>query len=250
MSHTWTTLWKPQFIFRLHFISIVSFALRTEHKLIIPARALTCIMGFLCTVFAYIFRQTLSYALTEIVSKPHENKTGEGICPQIADAYSSVDADLDGSKRFDWTQKEQGVVLSSFYWGYIATHIPAALLAQHIGGRDVAIIGTAICAIFTLLTPLAIVECGYYGLLFVRVMVGFGEGFVFPACSTLVAAWIPLKERSLAICAVYSGIKIGAFIGAIGCGELIAAFGWKSPFYLFGILSLVWCLATVSRIEM
>lgn len=37
-------------------------------------------------------------------------------------------------------------------------------------------------------------------------IVGFGEGVMFPACNTLLAAWTPLKERSITATIVYSGM--------------------------------------------
>lgn len=42
-------------------------------------------------------------------------------------------------------------------------------------------------------------------LIIIRVIVGFGEGVMFPACNTLLAAWTPLKERSITATVVYSG---------------------------------------------
>lgn len=43
-------------------------------------------------------------------------------------------------------------------------------------------------------------------LIILRVIVGCGEGVMFPACNTLLAAWTPLKERSITATIVYSGM--------------------------------------------
>lgn len=61
--------------------------------------------------------------------------------------------------RYDWSQELQGIILSSFYWGYIFTQIPGGILAQRFGGKHVLTIGLLFAAICTLLTPL----CVQYG---------------------------------------------------------------------------------------
>lgn len=55
----------------------------------------------------------------------------------------------------------QGIILSSFYWGYIITHIPGGLLAEKIGGKFVFSGGLMFAAIITLLIPI-IVNLGKY----------------------------------------------------------------------------------------
>lgn len=80
-----------------------------------------------------------------------------------------------------------------------------------------------------------------------RVIVGAGEGFVFPSCSTLLAAWTPLKERSIAVSVVFSGGMIGSVIGSSCSGILIEKYGWTSVFYVFGGISVIWCIVFVSH---
>lgn len=81
-------------------------------------------------------------------------------------------------------------------------------------------------------------------------IVGAGEGFVFPSCSTLLAAWTPLKERSIAVSVVYSGGMIGSVIGSSCSGLLIEKYGWTSVFYVFGGVSVIWCIVFVRKFKM
>lgn len=39
--------------------------------------------------------------------------------------------------EFDWNSKEQGFILSSFFYGYIMTMFASGILANKIGGRKV-----------------------------------------------------------------------------------------------------------------
>jgi len=36
--------------------------------------------------------------------------------------------------EFSWDLKDQGLVFGSFFWGYIAMHLPGGLLAERFGG--------------------------------------------------------------------------------------------------------------------
>lgn len=73
-----------------------------------------------------------------------------------------------------------------------------------------------------------------------------GEGLLFPACNTLLAAWTPLKERSITATVVYSGGMIGSIFGSSISGILISSYGWTSVFYIFGGVSVVWLILFVS----
>ena len=109
-----------------------------------------------------------------------------GIASSIIDSdFSSNDSLLqvgDNSGRpqpqqqgeFNWSEVEQGVILGSFFWGYIVTQIPGGLLSKKFGGKWPFGIGLLISAVFAILTP----WCArtHRGLLiFARVVQGLGS---------------------------------------------------------------------------
>lgn len=94
------------------------------------------------------------------------------------------------------------MILGSFYFGYIITHIPGALLCGYFGGKYVLCLGVLFTAIFTLLTPLVSELCDMYGMVTLRVSMGLAGGTIFPALSSLLASWVPVKERG----------KLGSFV--------------------------------------
>jgi ACS family sodium-dependent inorganic phosphate cotransporter len=75
---------------------------------------------------------------------------------------------------FDWDSKMQGLVLSSFFYGYIVTQVLGGWLAGRYGGNTVYGIGVAATAIFTLLTPV-LTNTSVYLLVAVRVIEGLFE---------------------------------------------------------------------------
>nr|CAD7573238.1 unnamed protein product [Timema californicum] len=55
--------------------------------------------------------------------------------------------------EFDWDSKTQGLLLSSFFFGYICTQILGGLLASRVGGNKVYGIGIAATSILTIVMP-------------------------------------------------------------------------------------------------
>ena len=87
-------------------------------------------------------------------------------------SYSSAGQQQQG--EFNWSEVEQGVILGSFFWGYIVTQIPGGLLSKKFGGKWPFGIGLLISAVFAILTP----WCArtHRGLLiFARVVQGLGS---------------------------------------------------------------------------
>lgn len=68
----------------------------------------------------------------------------------------------------------KGLLLSSFFYGYIVTQIPGGWLATQLGGNRVFGAGIAVTAFFTLLTP-PLTSVSVYLLLAVRVVEGIFE---------------------------------------------------------------------------
>ncbi|XP_066254786.1 putative inorganic phosphate cotransporter isoform X2 [Euwallacea similis] len=210
---------------------------------LIPQRYILGIMGFLAVVNAYTMRVVLSVAITEMTANIIHNET--------LDTHSCLDDWQENSTTlhaksanvYPWTSKQQGLILSSFYWGYVITHIPGGMIAERFGGKYSLGLGMLCTAIFTFLTPFVIYATGgsWVSVVVVRVLEGLGEGTTFPALTTLLANWVPLKERSKIGTLVYAGSQIGTVVGNSVSGALIGATNdWAIAFYFFGAMGILW----------
>uniref|UniRef100_A0A7G3ASQ4 Sialin n=1 Tax=Lutzomyia longipalpis TaxID=7200 RepID=A0A7G3ASQ4_LUTLO len=140
---------------------------------------------------------------------------------------------------FAWDSKDQGLVLSSFYYGYIWTQILGGVLASKFGGHYILGFGIGATAILTLLTPLA-TNISITGLVVVRILEGFCEGTTYPAVQSLLARWAPIYERSRMSSIGYIGNYVGVFVSLPVSGFLTVQYGWESVFYFFGAIGCVW----------
>lgn len=139
----------------------------------------------------------------------------------------------------------QGLILSSFYWGYVLTHLPGGMLAEKFGGKYSLGLGILSTAIFTLLTPLVVHWGEHTGLIVLRIFMGFGEGTTFPALNAMLAQWTPPEERSIIGSMVFAGAQLGTVLANLLSGQILHRYTWPAVFYVFGTLGIVWFLMWV-----
>merc|ERR1712223_957569 len=144
---------------------------------------------------------------------------------------------------FNWNEKEQGVILGMFFYGYVLTQLPGGRLAEIVGGKWLFGVGVLVTAVFTLITPLAANSNSIYFLYAVRVIEGLGEGVTFPAMLAMLARWSSPAERSRFTALSYAGSAFGTVISMPTCGYLCHDFGWEYVFYVFGSLGILWFFA-------
>jgi MFS transporter, ACS family, solute carrier family 17 (sodium-dependent inorganic phosphate cotransporter), other len=137
-----------------------------------------------------------------------------------------------------YSEAERGLVLSSFFWGYLWFQLPGGLFADRFGGKRVLGAGVALWSIATFLTPIA--TASFALLLFMRAALGVGEAINFPAIHSIAARWTPASERARAISLHLSGTALGTIIALLASPPIIIAFGWEAVFYISGLIGLLW----------
>ncbi|XP_031628445.1 putative inorganic phosphate cotransporter [Contarinia nasturtii] len=214
----------------------------------IPQRIIMAIICFFGISIAYVMRVCLSVAITEMVAKPNHTEivteSNNSICVADPIMLGSSTGHSDGGE-YHWTQEQQGWILSSFYIGYVLTHLPGGVIAQKYGGKWTLGLGILSTAIFTLLTPYAVQQGGHVALIVLRILMGLGEGTTFPALSVLLASWVPEKERSKLGSFVFGGGQIGTVAGNLLSGMILSSYSWPWVFYVFGVISIIWFLIFV-----
>jgi len=140
---------------------------------------------------------------------------------------------------------ELGTLLSAFYLAYASAMVPAGWLADRYGARRILGFGVALWSAATLLTGFA---AGFTAILALRFLLGLGESGIFPSGSKLVRSSVETTYIGIANGFISFGYQIGPAIGTFAGGLLMARFGWRGTFVLFGVLSLLW-LVPWSRVK-
>lgn len=147
-------------------------------------------------------------------------------------------------EHFGWSETMKGLVLSSFFIGYMLFQVPSGYLANRYGGKWVLGAAVAWWSLFTMITPLAALSLPL--LIAARIGMGLGEAAMFPGAYNLFGRWIPPGERSRSVALLLSGVPIGNVVALLSSGWLVAHYGWPSVFYVFGALGIVWVVAWVA----
>ncbi|XP_054262496.1 vesicular glutamate transporter 1-like [Macrosteles quadrilineatus] len=188
-------------------------------------RHLVTFLAFLGFFNVYTLRVNLSVGIVAMTS-PYNVTLQNGTVVQMRD--------------FDWDSKLQGVVLSSFFYGYICTQLLGGWLGARMGGSRVYGVGVAVTAAFTLITP-PVVNVSVYLLLAIRIIEGLFEGVTYPCIHAVWSRWAPPQERSRMASIAFSGSFVGTVVALPVSGIIANTLGWPWIFYITGFFGLVWC---------
>ena len=150
--------------------------------------------------------------------------------------------------QLGWKETQKGLVLSSFFIGYILMMLAGATLANRYGGKIVLGVAVAWWSLCTALTPPAALA-SLPMLVMARIALGLGEAAVFPASFNMIGRWVPPLRRSRAVALLTGSIYLGTVCALPVTGWLVRAYGWPIPFYVFGAAGFVWVAAWFASIS-
>ena len=142
-------------------------------------------------------------------------------------------------EQFGWSELQVGIVLGTFYVGYMISMTLGGYLADKYGGKKVLGYALIIWSLFTIITPF-FAYSGLWWLIFIRILLGLGEGVTFPAWHSIYARWVPFNERTRAVGFTNSGIAAGTVFGYVVAAVIITNYSWEWVFYSFGIMGVFW----------
>ena len=139
--------------------------------------------------------------------------------------------------EFHLNNEQFGWVMGAFALAYALFEIPSGILADRIGQRAVFIRIVLWWSLFTALTGLT---AGLISLIIIRFLFGMGEAGVFPTSAGTISRWFPVSETARSTCALMIGQNAGAAIAPILIIPLAGNYGWRSAFFVCGMIGLFW----------
>lgn len=131
---------------------------------------------------------------------------------------------------FHWDKKAQGLLLSSYFYGYIFPNLLGGSLAEIYGGRKVIFAAMFLSAVITAISPFAAHDNFIY-MFIMRLVLGILAGFFYPASHQVISKWAPPDEKGKFVFALMGGV-FGTVITWPLTGFLIEHFGWRMGFHV------------------
>ncbi|XP_017764817.1 PREDICTED: putative inorganic phosphate cotransporter [Eufriesea mexicana] len=231
--------------------------LKGTRHIVFPVRYLMAIMGSIGLAIIYGFKVNVSVAIVAMVNHTavklsslhqleYENTTTDecrvdGVTPNATKSITE-----DGP--FVWNEPLQGLILSAYFWGYMASLLPGGRMAELLSAKWVMNGSVLLNLVASILSPVA-AQMHYSAFIVMRIIQGIGGGVTFPAMHVMVAKWAPPNERSVLASIIYAGTALGTVISILLTGILAANLEWMWIFYIEGALCLIWCTAWWIMIE-
>ena len=154
----------------------------------------------------------------------HWGHSAESVCPVAVPSENGTHpAAEDGP--FAWPESVQGIVLGSYFWGYIFTQLPGGRIAEMFSAKWVIWMAVFVNGLMTVITPDS-AYLSYYALLTVRFIEGLAavsysmvspiqetkmtffireQGVSLPAIHVMLSKWAPAEERNRISSLAYAG---------------------------------------------
>ncbi|OIN59123.1 MFS transporter [Arsenicibacter rosenii] len=174
---------------------------------------------FLATTINYIDRQVLSFTMTDELFR----REMLGLGPD----------DLLTPEAIDRFRIQYGDVVAAFQFTYALGLLTIGYLIDRIGTKRGFSLGILVWSIAGVMTTFV---QSISGLALARTVLGIGEAANFPSAIKTVSIWFPKHERSFANGLFNAGTNVGIILTALLVPYLILHFGWRSSFFVTGIL--------------
>lgn len=140
-------------------------------------------------------------------------------------------------KEFHITKVELGIVLAAFNWAYFLFQIPVGMLGDKFGPRKVL---SGLVTVWSVMTAATGLAWSFASMVAIRLVFGASEAGAFPNATRAFSHWIPSTMRGLAQGLTHGFSRFGGAVTPIIVVMIMARFGWRPVFFLFGLVGLAW----------
>lgn len=135
------------------------------------------------------------------------------------------------------TATQFGIVASAFFWVYAPFQLVVGWLVDRFSVYRLMALGLLVWAAATLAMGFV---AGFASLLLLRIVLGVGETIAFPGGSKIITRHVRPERRGMANAAMALGIALGPAAGTLAGGLILASYGWRAIFVVFGLVTLLW----------
>ncbi len=123
------------------------------------------------------------------------------------------------------TRAQVGLLSSAIWGGMLFTMLPAGILIDRRGERNIILAGTTAMALFVLLASQA---SGFAWLFALLLLASLGASGTAPGGSKAIASWFPRSRRGGAMGIRQTGMPVGGLTAALILPTVAVRFGWRA----------------------
>ncbi len=129
-----------------------------------------------------------------------------------------------------------GLITSFYFYTYTIMQIPAGLLLDRFGVRQIILTALLVCAIGAALfgSTHSIVTASL-----ARMLMGFGSAFAFVSVLAVAERWFPARYFALLAGMAQLFAALGAMSGELPVAFVVDHLGWRQTMFILAIMSLV-----------
>jgi MFS family permease len=142
-------------------------------------------------------------------------------------------------EEYAFSLDQSGLLATGFTLGLALAGFGAGYLLDRMSRRTIVVISVAVYSLGTVAIPLA---AGFADMAVYRLVSGVGEGVQATAIYAVIGAFF-FHRRALAAGFIGVAFGLGVFLGPV-IGQALAAAGgtWRTPFFIFGLVGLVFAV--------
>jgi sugar phosphate permease len=140
-------------------------------------------------------------------------------------------------QEFGFSIVTVGWILAAFQLSYALFQIPGGWLGDWIGPRRAL---TAVVVWWSTFTAATALTWSATSMIVCRFLFGMGEAGAFPIATRSLSRWMLPAERGWAQGVTHAGSRLGGALTPILVAAIIAAAGWRAPFFIFAVVGLIW----------
>ena len=138
-------------------------------------------------------------------------------------------------KELHFSKVQIGTLQTIFFFCYAVFQLPSGPVTEYFGSRKVVPLALGWWSVFTCLTA----ACRQFpAWMVVRGLFGLGEAPMWPGMNSAIAHWFPKRERGKAVGLMLLGSKFGPAVGIPVSVLIMAHWGWRAIFVVFGVFGL------------
>ncbi|PIC28144.1 hypothetical protein B9Z55_020157 [Caenorhabditis nigoni] len=144
-----------------------------------------------------------------------------------------------------WTSHDRAIIFAAFYVGGLVATLCSEFLNRYIGPTRTVFYGAVVNVLGTFVTPFvaSTTNFGTMPIMFLRFLMGFGQGVLWPCMLVLVSQWFPANEKSTALAIATTGNQLSVVIAMFATAELCQLpLGWPMAFHTYAVFGIVLCV--------